>query len=87
MNFNTILVSHEHLWGIEQVGTHILLHLVVLLILNVGTYPEINENSLTVMIDTNVLRLDIPMDDMGYLMAVMQRFNHIQEVKPYVMQR
>ena len=86
-NLDAILVPHEHFWGIEQVGSHILLHLVVLLILHVGAYPKINENGLAVMVDTNILRLDVPMDDVGHLMAVVQRFDHIQEVEPNVVQR
>ena len=72
MNFNVLLETHEHLRGPEHLRPHILVNLVILLINYIHAHPEVNKHCLSVVIDANILRLDVSVNNFGDFMTVVQ---------------
>ena len=67
----------KHFWCKELKSSNSLFAYVLALFQR--TYSKIYQNCFIIMIDHNIFRFDIPMYNLYYLVAVIQRFQHIDE--------
>ena len=80
------LIWLEHLRGIKNDSANCVVKDVILLVFDDGTDPEIDKHSLQVVVQHDIVGLDVPVDHLNDVMAVVQRFEHVDEVQPNVVE-
>jgi len=82
------LAAQKHLGWKEHVRAHIVaVQLVILLFVNKSTDTKVDEHSLLVVVDHNIVWLDVSVNDFDYLVAVVEGLKHVNHVQPYIIHR
>ena len=58
--------------------------MLIFLLVHEGTDAEVDEDGLVVVVDHDVVRLDISVDDFDDFVAVVERLEHVDEVESHV---
>jgi len=84
MNLDIFGFALEHFRGEKHVGSHIIFNLVIFLVFNEGADSEVNQDCLVIVVYHYIVWLYISVDYLNLFVAVVESFQHVDQVEPYL---